>query len=138
MQEYIQKRVLEISNYIIESKSTVRQTAGVFGVSKSTVHKDITERLPLLNEVVAGQVKEILENNGVAAGQSGSPRQILKAAYQTGMIKDEQLWLSALVARNNVSHAYNQAIALEIVRQTRETYYQMFQSLKSEIDQNWL
>ena len=83
-------------------------------------------------------VKEILENNGVAAGQSGSPRQILKAAYQTGMIKDEQLWLSALVARNNVSHAYNQAIALEIVRQTRETYYQMFQSLKSEIDQNWL
>ena len=83
-------------------------------------------------------VKEILENNGVAAGQSGSPRQILKAAYQTGMIKDEQLWLSALVARNNVSHAYNQAIALEIVRQTRETYYQMFQSLKSEIDQKWL
>ena len=73
MQEYIQKRVLEISNYIIESKSTVRQTAGVFGVSKSTVHKDITERLPLLNEVVAGQGKEILENNGVAAGQSGSP-----------------------------------------------------------------
>ena len=89
-------------------------------------------------------VKEILENNkaeennGGAAGQSGSPRQILKAAYQAGMIKDEQLWLSALVARNNVSHAYNQAIALEIVRQTRETYYQMFQSLKSEIDQNWL
>ncbi len=63
MQEYIQKRVLEISNYIIESKSTVRQTAGIFGVSKSTVHKDITERLPLLNEAVAGQVKEVLENN---------------------------------------------------------------------------
>lgn len=63
MQEYIQKRVLEISNYIIESKSTVRQTAGIFGVSKSTVHKDITERLPLLNETVAGQVKEVLENN---------------------------------------------------------------------------
>ena len=38
MQDYIEKRVLEISNYIIESKSTVRQTAGVFGVSKSTVH----------------------------------------------------------------------------------------------------
>lgn len=63
MQEYIRQRVLQISNYIIESKSTVRQTAGVFGVSKSTVHKDVTERLPLLNEVVAGQVKEILENN---------------------------------------------------------------------------
>lgn len=41
MQEYIQKRVLEISNYIIESRSTVRQTAGVFGVSKSTVHIEV-------------------------------------------------------------------------------------------------
>ncbi len=63
MQEYIRKRVLEISRYIIESRSTVRQTAGVFGVSKSTVHKDITERLPQLNEVIAGEVKEVLENN---------------------------------------------------------------------------
>ncbi len=63
MQDYIEKRVLEISNYIIESKSTVRQTAGVFGVSKSTVHKDVTERLPLLNEVIAGQVREILAAN---------------------------------------------------------------------------
>ena len=38
MQDYIQKRVMEISNYIIESSATVRQTARVFGVSKSTVH----------------------------------------------------------------------------------------------------
>jgi predicted XRE-type DNA-binding protein len=38
MQEYIQKRVLEITNYILESTATVRQAASVFGVSKSTVH----------------------------------------------------------------------------------------------------
>lgn len=82
-------------------------------------------------------IKEVLENNGVAEGQTGSPRQILKAAYQAGIIKDEQLWLDALVARNNVAHAYNQAVALDIVRRTKKTYCQMFQSLKSEIDQNW-
>ena len=63
MQEYIEKRVLEISNYILESGSTVRQTASVFGVSKSTVHKDVTERLPLINEMVARRVRDILENN---------------------------------------------------------------------------
>lgn len=63
MQDYIQKRVLEISNYIIESKSTVRQTATVFGVSKSTVHKDMRERLPLINEGIFLQVQEILESN---------------------------------------------------------------------------
>ena len=63
MQDHIQKRVMEISRYIIESGSTVRATAGVFGVSKSTVHKDMTERLPLLNEIVAARVRDILENN---------------------------------------------------------------------------
>ncbi len=63
MQDYIQKRVLEISNYIIESQATVRQTAGVFGVSKSTVHKDVTERLPLINELIALRVRDILDSN---------------------------------------------------------------------------
>jgi putative DeoR family transcriptional regulator (stage III sporulation protein D) len=63
MQEYIQKRVLEITNYILESTATVRQAASVFGVSKSTVHKDLTERLPLLNEEVAAEVKRVLDIN---------------------------------------------------------------------------
>ena len=63
MQEYIQKRVLEISNYIIESKSTVRQTAGVFGVSKSTVHKDVTERLLAINPSLAARARQVLDVN---------------------------------------------------------------------------
>jgi putative DeoR family transcriptional regulator, stage III sporulation protein D len=63
MQEYIKKRVLEVSNFILESSSTVRQTANVFGVSKSTVHKDVTERLPLINERLANQVKSVLDLN---------------------------------------------------------------------------
>jgi putative DeoR family transcriptional regulator (stage III sporulation protein D) len=46
MQDYIRDRVLELGNYILETTATVRQTADLFGVSKSTVHKDVTERLP--------------------------------------------------------------------------------------------
>ncbi len=63
MQDYIRKRVLEISEYILESKATVRQAATVFGVSKSTVHKDMTERLPGINKRVANKIKDILEYN---------------------------------------------------------------------------
>ncbi|WP_027364361.1 sporulation transcriptional regulator SpoIIID [Desulfotruncus alcoholivorax] len=63
MQEYIQKRVLEICSYILESQATVRQAALVFGVSKSTVHKDMTERLPSLNKELANQVKKVLDFN---------------------------------------------------------------------------
>lgn len=63
MQEYIRQRVLEISQYIIETKATVRQTAQIFGVSKSTVHKDVTERLPQLNQQLAQQVRQVLAQN---------------------------------------------------------------------------
>ena len=63
MQEHIRERVLTLSNYIIESGATVRQTASRYGISKSTVHKDMTERLPQLNEVTASRVRSILDKN---------------------------------------------------------------------------
>ncbi|MDQ0285052.1 MULTISPECIES: sporulation transcriptional regulator SpoIIID [Desulfofundulus] len=63
MQEYIQKRVLDICAYILETRATVRQAAQVFQVSKSTVHKDMTERLPSLNKKLAREVRAILEQN---------------------------------------------------------------------------
>lgn len=63
MQDYIEQRVLEISMYILETRATVRQVAKFYGVSKSTVHKDVTERLPGLNRNMAQQVKKVLENN---------------------------------------------------------------------------
>ena len=83
-------------------------------------------------------MKELLEDSGVAEGRTGSPRQILKAAYQAGMIREEELWLDALISRNNVAHAYNQAIALDIVRKTKKLYYAMFAALKEEVEKNWL
>ncbi len=63
MKDYIEERVLEVAKYIIDSKSTIRKTAKLFGVSKSTIHKDITERLPKINPQIAGAAKEILEFN---------------------------------------------------------------------------
>lgn len=63
MQEYIEKRVMDICGHILKNKSTVRQTAHTFGVSKSTVHKDMTERLPEINKESYEEVKKILENN---------------------------------------------------------------------------
>lgn len=63
MQDYIQERVLEICQYILDTKSTVREVAKNFGVSKSTVHKDITERLPQINPERASEVKKVLSKN---------------------------------------------------------------------------
>lgn len=63
MREYIRKRVLDIGSHIVTTQATVRQAARVFGVSKSTVHKDMTERLPRISEELACQVKKVLEQN---------------------------------------------------------------------------
>lgn len=63
MKDYIEERTLEIAKYILSEGATVRQAASIFGVSKSTVHKDVTERLPKINPLIASMVKEILDIN---------------------------------------------------------------------------
>lgn len=63
MQEYIRRRVLKVADYILESSATVRRAARVFGVSKSTIHKDVTERLSRINPNIALEVRKILEHN---------------------------------------------------------------------------
>ena len=83
-------------------------------------------------------MKEILEAHGYEEGAIASPKIILKTAYKAGMIKDEEAWLRALQERNNVTHSYNQKIALGIVRQAKSTFYDLFVQLKEEVDKNWL
>ena len=63
MKDYIEERVLEVAQYIIYSRATIRKTAKVFGVSKSTIHKDMTERLPKINPDIAEEAKSILVLN---------------------------------------------------------------------------
>ena len=59
----IEERATELAHYIIDSKDTVRGAAKKFGISKSTVHKDVTERLSKINSNLAHEVRKILEEN---------------------------------------------------------------------------
>ena len=63
MRNNIEQRACDLAVYIIENKSTVRAAAAQFGVSKSTVHKDLVERLPHFNRTLYLQVKNVLEEN---------------------------------------------------------------------------
>ncbi len=63
MKDYISERVITLAEYIIESKATVRSAAKKFGVSKSTVHKDISERLVKLNPKLSELVRLVLDEN---------------------------------------------------------------------------
>lgn len=63
MKEYIEERAMQIAYYIIENNATVRQTAKAYGISKSTVHKDVTERLTLINPKLASEARKVLDTN---------------------------------------------------------------------------
>lgn len=63
MKGYIEERAAEFANYIIDNNATVRKTARYFNISKSTVHKDVTERLMKLNRPLALAAKKVLDEN---------------------------------------------------------------------------
>ena len=63
MRSDIEERAIVVAKYILEKNTTVRQTAKTFGVSKSTIHKDVTERLEEINPTLAKEVKMVLEKN---------------------------------------------------------------------------
>lgn len=63
MRDDIEIRVLQIGRFIVEQNATVRYAAHIFGVSKSTVHKDVSDRLPKLNKSLAAEVRKVLDQN---------------------------------------------------------------------------
>lgn len=63
LKEAIEERAVSLANYILKTKCTVREAAKYFGISKSTVHKDITERLYCINSNLAKETKKVLDDN---------------------------------------------------------------------------
>ena len=63
MKTYIEESAMEIARYIIDNNTTVRQAAKHFGISKSTVHKDVTERLVQVNPSLAAEARKVLDVN---------------------------------------------------------------------------
>ncbi len=85
MKGYIEERAVELANFIIEKKTTVRAAAKKFGISKSTVHKDVTERLNRVRPELANNVRGVLEENKAERHIRGG--EATKAKYQGGNAK---------------------------------------------------
>ncbi len=63
MKTLVEERAVELGEYIVEHKSTVRATAKEFGISKSTVHSDVAQRLRKVNPALYSEVRKVLEDN---------------------------------------------------------------------------
>ena len=76
---YIDKRAVDVARYIIMTKDTERGAAKKFGVSKSTVHKDLSERILKINPVLAAEVREILDENKAERHLRGGMAMVIEA-----------------------------------------------------------
>ena len=83
-------------------------------------------------------MKAVLEEHGRFDEKIGSPKAILKIAYQCNMIADDTIWLEILKARNTLAHTYSDEEALAVIRKLKEKYIYVFLDLKQELDTKWL
>ena len=83
-------------------------------------------------------MKELLEEHGRFEERIGSPKAIIKIAYQCGMINDCEGWLELLESRNILAHIYSDEQALYVIRKLKTDYIALFETLKNEIDSRWL
>ena len=81
MRDDIEQRACDIAAYIIDNKVTVRAAAKRFGISKSTVHKDLTERLARVNPALYDQVRQVLDLNKADRPLRGGMAPIQKSEY---------------------------------------------------------
>jgi len=83
-------------------------------------------------------MKAVLEEHGRFEDKIGSPRAIIKIAYQCNMIKDGEKWLELLESRNILAHTYSDAEAVEIIRKLKTDYFGLFEELRNEITERWI
>ena len=83
-------------------------------------------------------MKELLEDHGRFQNKIGSPRVVIKTAYQCGMLSDCDGWLELLETRNILAHTYNDEQSLRAVRAVSAKYLALFQALKRDVDAEWM
>ena len=83
-------------------------------------------------------MKEILEKHGRFEEKIGSPRAIIKIAYQCKMLNDCESWLELLDSRNILAHTYSDEQALNVIKKVKSDYMFLFAALKKEIAERWL
>ncbi len=108
----------------VEESNSVVILLGMVGHYKTCFDRGVA----LLKEMLCE--KDLNEN--------ASAEEVIKAAFGKGLIKNEEQWQNALNARKNCSKTFNQDVLIEIINQIKADFYGLFQSLKEEIEKNFL
>ena len=112
----------------------VLSKAGQEDLNNTFIISGIIDKFSLQFELAWKVLKELLRYEGSSAAGSGSPREILKAAYGTYAFLEEQVWLSMLKDRNDMAHIYDGAAAERMVARILQNYIPAFLSLQKAVE----
>lgn len=118
-------------------RKSVRNLSEIYKYSKPYDIVDMTGMVGLFQicfELSWKTMKEYLTEAGFPAAATGSPRTIIKTAYEAGLITDQEIWLSMLSDRNDTSHQYDMDIAEMIIERSKEEYYPELKKLKERLE----
>lgn len=115
----------------------VLATAGEQDLNNEFIVGGIIDKFYIQFELGWKVLKELLAYEGVAAAKNGSPREIIKEAYQFYTCIDEDVWLDMLAQRNNSAHIYNAAAAKELTDKVICSFVPAFQALESSIESRY-
>ena len=125
----------KFENY--KSNLCVLATAGEQDLNNEFIVGGIIDKFYIQFELGWKVLKELLVYEGVAAAKNGSPREIIKEAYQFYTCIDEDVWLDMLAQRNNSAHIYNAAAARELTEKIICNFVPAFLALESSIESQY-
>ena len=121
----------KFDNYV--SNLSVLKTADREDLSNEFIVSGIIDKFYIQFELGWKVLKELLKYEGRAEAQSGSPREIIKTAFAVYDFIDEETWLSMLRDRNNTTHIYDAAAALQLARKILDRYIPAFMKVQGAI-----
>ena len=120
-----------------KSNLAVLSRAGEQDLTNEFIIGGIIVKFSLQFELGRKVLKELLRYEGVAVAATGSPREILKAAYRFYPCMDENIWLGMLAQRNNMAHMYDGAAAAELAGRVINDFIPAFQELEKSIEEKY-
>ncbi len=125
----------KFENY--KSNLSVLSTAGEKDLSDEFIVSGIIDKFFIQFELAWKVLKDLMRYEGVSAAATGSPRAILKAAYQIFDFMDEEVWMEMLRERNNLAHIYDGEAAKQLVDSVLHRYIPEFEKMERAIDENY-
>lgn len=112
-------------------KATERLKEALQAEENEIVIDGTLHRFKFTFELAWKTMKDYLEYEGIIDG-TGSPREIIKTAFANGIIEDGENWIKMMLARNSLSHLYDEEKSREIYREIKETYFDLLQKLNDK------